>query len=406
MDNNCLISQLSNQLITQLTNFEPCTSLYSLLSLPTQINIGPHLLIHNQKMIGLKFYPDKVIQALIKELPNPRWSKEYAMAYIVNNKENLNHIFEKFRGIAWVNGNSFFKEKAIRDNRPIDINWYRNRIKAISYKYVPEEYLQKLELKRYALNTCKIYISLFEKFINHYPDKDIVVLSEQEIRRYLQVLIQENKSNSYINQTINSIKFYYEVVMGMPNRFYSIERPRKQQKLPQVLSKEEILAMIAYTNNIKHRCIVSLLYSAGLRRSELLNLKIEDIDSKRMLVYIKNAKNNKDRYSLLSKTTLKDLRKYYKEWKPKEYLFESPNGLKYSEKSVGAIVGRAATKANIKKRVTPHILRHSFATHLLENGTDLRYIQTLLGHSSTKTTEIYTHVAVNNFTLIKNPLDL
>lgn len=364
-----------------------------------------HLLIDNQKMIGLQFYPDKVIQALIKELPNPKWSKEFSMVYLVNTKENLNSIFEKFRGVAWVNGNSFFKEKVIRNNEPVDINWYRRRAKTTSYKYVPEAYLVKLELKRYALNTCKTYISQFEKFINHYPDKDILTLSEQEIRGYLQHLIRQNKSNSYINQAINSIKFYYEVVMGMPNRFYSIERPRKEQKLPQVLSKEEIRSIIANTNNIKHRCIVSLLYSAGLRRSELLDLKLTDIDSKRMLIHIRNAKNNKDRYSLLSEKVIKELRIYYRQWKPKAYLFESPNGMKYSGKSVGVIVNRAATKASIKRKVTPHILRHSFATHLLESGTDLRYIQTLLGHSSTKTTEIYTQVAITKFKAIKNPLD-
>ncbi|WP_247672605.1 site-specific tyrosine recombinase/integron integrase [Aquimarina sp. MMG016] len=365
-----------------------------------------HLLINNQRMIGLQFHPDKVIQALIKELPAPRWSKEFAMVYINNTKENLDQIFEKFRGVAWINGNSFFKEKILRDNEPVDINWYRKRAKTTTYKYVPEEYLLKLELKRYALNTCKIYISLFEKFINHYPDKDIMELSEQEVRSYLQLLIHQNKSNSYINQSINSIKFYYEVVLGMPNRFYSIERPRKQQKLPQVLSKEEILAMIANTNNIKHRCIVSLLYSAGLRRSELLDLKIEDIDSKRMLIHIKNAKNNKDRFSLLSETVLKDLRVYYKEWKPKEYLFEGVKGSQYSGSSIKEIVVKAAEKSKINRRITPHMLRHSFATHLLENGTDLRYIQTLLGHSSTKTTEIYTQVAISNFKSIKNPLDL
>ena len=201
-----------------------------------------HLLIDNQKMIGLQFYPNKVIQALIKELPNPRWSKEYEMVYVINNKENLDQIFEKFRSVAWINGHSFFKEKIVRDNEPVDIAWYRNRPKNSSFKYVPEAYLQKLELKRYALNTCKTYISLFEKFINHYPDHDIDALSEEEIRRYLQLLIQQHKSNSYINQTINSIKFYYEVVMGMPNRFYSVERPRKEKKLPQVLSKQEIIA--------------------------------------------------------------------------------------------------------------------------------------------------------------------
>ena len=365
-----------------------------------------HLLINNQKMIGLQFYPDKVIQALIKELPNPKWSREFAMVYIIHTKENLNQVFEKFRGVAWINGNSFFKEKVIRDNEPVDVNRYRNRTKTASYKYVPEAYLLKLELKRYALNTCNIYISLFEKFINQYPNKDILELSEQEIRAYLQLLIHQNKSNSYINQTINSIKFYYEVVMGMPNRFYSIERPRKQQKLPQVISKEEILSMIEHTNNIKHRCIISMLYSAGLRRSELLDLQLEDIDSKRMLVFIRNAKNNKDRYSLLSETVLKDLRVYYKQWKPKKYLFEGVLGQKYSVESIAKIVRRAGEKACIRRRITPHILRHSFATHLLENGTDLRYIQTLLGHSSTKTTEIYTQVAVNNFKSIRNPLDL
>ncbi len=357
-------------------------------------------------MIGIQFHPDKVIQALIKELPNPKWSKEFSMVYITYTKENLHQIFEKFRGVVWVNGNSFFKEKILRDNQAVDINWYRNRAKTTSYNYVPEAFLTKLELKRYALNTCKTYILQFEKFINHYPDTDIVALSEQEIRRYLQHLIQQNKSNSYINQAINSIKFYYEVVMGMPNRFYSIERPRKEQKLPQVLSKEEILAMIANTNNIKHRCIVSLLYSAGLRRSESLDLKIEDIDSKRMLIFISNAKNNKDRYSLLSETVLKELRIYYKEWQPKKYLFEGPFGQKYSASSVAKIIRKTSEKAGIIKKVNPHMLRHSFATHLLENGTDIRYIQTLLGHSSTKTTEIYTQVAINNFKSIKNPLDL
>jgi site-specific recombinase XerD len=192
----------------------------------------------------------------------------------------------------------------------------------------------------------------------------------------------------------------------MPNRFYNIERPRKDKKLPLVLSKEHILQIIENTNNIKHRCIVSLLYSSGLRRSELINLKISDIDSSRMLIRVQDAKGSKDRYSLLSNTALKDLRAYYKQWKPKVYLFESPKGEKYSPNSVGKIVTNAAIKAGINKRVSPHTLRHSFATHLLENGTDLRYIQLLLGHSSTKTTEIYTHVAKSSFNSIKNPLDL
>ena len=204
---------------------------------------------------------------------------------------------------------------------------------------------------------------------------------------------------------INAIKFYYEMVLGMPNRFYSIERPRKESKLPKVLSKEEIISIINHTNNIKHKCIVSLLYSSGLRRNELLELKLQDIDSKRMVIRVEQAKGNKDRYTVLNKSVLDDLRKYFKIYKPKTYLFENPiSDNKYSSSSVLQIVVKSAKNAGIKERVTPHMLRHSFATHLLESGTDIRYIQLLLGHNSTKTTEIYTHVATNSFTDIKDLL--
>ncbi len=365
-----------------------------------------HLHINNCKMIGLQFSPNKVIHALIKELPEPKWSAEFNMVYLKYSKKNINAIFQKFKGVIWIHGNAFFKEKPIKDNSLPNINGFRNRVKKETLKYAPESYFLKLELKRYSLNTCKIYISLFEKFINHFYQQPINDLSEKDIQQYLQVLAHQNKSNSYVNQSINAIKFYYETVLGMPNRFYSVDRPRKEHKLPKIISKEEILAIIDHTNNIKHRCIVSLLYSAGLRRSEILNLKITDIDSKRMLIHVNNAKGNKDRYSLLSTTVLRELRVYYKEWQPKTYLFEGKKGQKYSPESVAVIVKRATKKAGILKRVTPHMLRHSFATHLLEGGTNLRYIQNLLGHRSSKTTEIYTHVASHNFKSIKNPLDL
>jgi site-specific recombinase XerD len=190
----------------------------------------------------------------------------------------------------------------------------------------------------------------------------------------------------------------------MPNRFYSIERPRKEKHLPEVLSKEEIVKIMNNTNNIKHKCIVGLLYSSGLRRAELLNLNVTDIDSKRMVVIIKNAKGNKDRISVLSPSLLKDLQNYYKAYRPKVFLFEGQKGDKYSASSVLKIVTMAAENAGIQKKVTPHMLRHSFATHLLENGTDIRHIQLLLGHSSTKTTEIYTHVANRSFMEIKDLL--
>jgi integrase/recombinase XerD len=353
-----------------------------------------HLLIDNIKFIGLQFYTNKGLEILIKELESIRWSDEFNMYYVQNNKTNLDSIYVLFRGIAWIDSKYFFQNTRSKQlDEDFNVNWFRKRNKGAEYKLCPESYLQKLELKKYANNTIKSYITSFESFINHYQRKQIDHLNENDIRSYLQLLVQEKRSDSYINIAINSIKFYYEIVQGMPNRLYQIERPRPKRKLPNVLSKDSIKRMIESTNNIKHRCIVSLLYSAGLRRGELLNLKLENIDSDRMLIHIIDA-------------TLKDLRTYYKQWKPNNYLFESPKKEKYSPNSVGKIVANAAIKAGIKKHVSAHILRHSFATHLLESGTDLRYIQLLLGHNSTKTTEIYTHVAKSSFESIKNPLDL
>ena len=241
--------------------------------------------------------------------------------------------------------------------------------------------------------------------MNYYSDQTINVLDENDIRNYLAFLIKTNRSDSYINQAINSIKFYYEIVLGLPNRFYNLERPRKSKKLPVVLSKEEVLSIISSTKNLKHKCIISLLYSAGLRRSELLNLKLTDIESNRMLIRVRDAKGNKDRYTILSKNILIDLRAYYKNYRPTNYLFEGQEKAQYSPNSVGNVVSNTAKRAGIKIPVTAHTLRHSFATHLLEAGTDIRYIQLLLGHNSTKTTEIYTHVAKSSFSAIKNPLD-
>ena len=366
-----------------------------------------HLLIYNKKFIGLQFYSNKAVDILVKQLKHVNWSDEFNMYHVPNKKNQLDEIYNTFRGVAWVDSKYFFNQTRSKElNEVFDVDWYRQRKRPPNYRLCPEVYLQKLELKKYSNNTVRLYVKLFEEFINHFFDKDIDHINEVDIRDYLKLLITSKRSNSYINQSINSIKFYYEVVMGMPNRLYRIDRPRKKKKLPVVLSKDQIKLLIDSTNNLKHKCIVSLLYSSGLRRSELLNLKINDIDSSRMLIHVTDAKGNKDRYTILSINALKDLREYYKQWKPQEYLFEGIKNKQYSTGSVGKIISAAAIKAGIRKHVTPHTLRHSFATHLLENGTDLRYIQLLLGHNSTKTTEIYTHVAKSSFDSIENPLDL
>ena len=170
-------------------------------------------------------------------------------------------------------------------------------------------------------------------------------------------------------------------------------------------TEKTYIAMISSTQNIKHRCIISILYSGGLRRNELLNLKITAIDSERMVIHIKNGKGGKDRITLLSSSVLTDLRKYYIKEKPREYLFEGAKGGCYSSSSVKKIVDKAALLVGIRKKVKPHTLRHSFATHLLEAGTDLRHIQVLLGHNSSKSTEIYTHVAIKSFKNSRKLLD-
>ena len=269
-----------------------------------------------------------------------------------------------------------------------------------------KQYLDLLIQKRYSINTQDIYCNYFEDFCVYFKKEDLSNVTIAQINAYILELIKsKNISISQQNQRINAIKFYYEKVLGRDKQYYELYRPKKEHKLPKVLSKNEIKKIFAVTNNLKHKCILMLIYSAGLRRSELLNLIFNDIDSERMIIHIHEAKGKKDRISLLSDNLLQLLRQYYKEYRPKKYLFEGQNGGQYSASSVGNILKKSAKKAGIRKTVTPHMLRHSFATHLLEQGTDLRYIQELLGHGSSKTTEIYTHVSKKAIDKIKNPMD-
>jgi site-specific recombinase XerD len=275
-----------------------------------------------------------------------------------------------------------------------------------NYRKCPDVMLEKLQMMRYSANTIEVYKQSFEEFINYYNTKRIDDITEPEIIAYMRYLVQERGiSASSQNQSVNAIKFYYEKVKGGARKFYQLERPLKETKLPTVLSVEEVQAMIHSTNNLKHRMMIMLCYSAGLRLSELLNVKPGDIDSDRMQIKIKGAKGKKDRYTLLSTKLLPLLRDYYQKYHPKEYLFEGEGGGTYSERSMQTLVRDALQRAKITKHATVHTLRHSFATHLLENGTDLRYIQNLLGHSSSKTTEVYTHVTSKALSGIKSPLD-
>ncbi len=246
----------------------------------------------------------------------------------------------------------------------------------------------------------------FKKFCSFYSKTPLDQLTQKDIKTYLLDLIQKQKiSSSSQNQAINAIKLYYEKVLGNSKIIIALKRPRKEKKLPSILSKDEVYRILHAINNIKHKCLLSLIYSAGLRRSEIINLKINDIDSSRSLILIKGSKGNKDRQTIISSELIEQLRAYFKIYTPKLWLFEGVDQKQYSATSIVKILNRAIKKAKILKKVTPHTLRHSFATHLLEQGTSLRHIQVLLGHSNSKTTEIYTQVSEQEIGKIKNPLD-
>ncbi len=268
-----------------------------------------------------------------------------------------------------------------------------------------EDLRRDLVSRKYSYKTVKGYLYYNRDFLS-FAGKDISDVTEEDIKNYLFHLAEEKQSaTSTLNQAINALKFYYGTMLKK-KFLYEIKRPRKDKKLPIVLSKEEVAAILESVDNLKHKALLMLVYSAGLRVGEVVRLRPEDIDSKRMLIQIKGAKGRKDRYTLLSEAALNVLRQYWKKYKPEKWLFGGAREGRYlSTRTVEKVLGHACQKAGLRKDVSVHTLRHSFATHLLEGGTDLRYIQELLGHAHSKTTEIYTHVSTKSLGKIQSPLD-
>jgi len=369
------------------------------LTKPVSITLIPS--VHKRrKVVLLRFDYNAKLTEAIKAIPGSKWSDSIKSWYFFHDDFKLNTIFNKLKPFAYIDYSSLKNlPKEMPTSKP-DNSRLKEKVK------IPLPYLDKLEQKRYSKNTQITYTHYFADFMRFFKDRNLKEITLKEINNYILLLIRKYKiSQSQQNQRISAIKFYYEKVLGREKELYNIERPKKSNQLPNVLSAEEIKSMIDKTKNIKHKCIISMLYSAGLRRSELINLKISSILSKQMLIKIENGKGNKDRYVGLSHFQLELLRQYYLQYKPQFWLFEGQNGDQYSGTSILKIVKQAAVRAGITRRVTPHMLRHSFATHHLEQGTDLRYIQEFLGHHSSITTEIYTHVAKTDFSRFKNPLD-
>lgn len=351
-----------------------------------------------QGRLKIMFKFNKALVDAIKKLPFWKWDETNKWWTIPYSEK----LLIDFQEIVNQNGLVFRMEEEIATGRIAKTSQQN----MINYRTCPETYLLKLKELRYSERTLKNYKGHFEELINHYPKHDIDKIDERMIIAFCQFLVIERKvSASYQNSAINAIKFYYERVLGGQRKFYSLTRPLQEKTLPNVLNIKEVTDLLKATKNVKHHAILVTIYSAGLRIGEVVNLRIKDIDSTRMQIRVQQSKGKKDRYTILSTKTLQILREYVKSYRPKEFLFEGAEGGQYSVRSIQNFFSDSCKKASIAKKVSVHTLRHSFATHLLEKGTDLRYIQLLLGHESSKTTEIYTHMTTKGFDQIVSPID-
>ncbi len=263
---------------------------------------------------------------------------------------------------------------------------------------------QEMKLRNFSTKTIKSYIYYISDCLKK-SNKQAREITGGDVRDYLEKLADLGMSASTLNCAYSALQLYFEKILRR-KFFFSIPRAKKEAHLPSVLSKSEVVAMIGTIKNPKHHCIVSLLYGTGLRVGELVRIKTRDIDLVRMILRVYQGKGKKDRQTIIPKTLETILRGQQKVKQPNDYLFTNGRGERLTETTIQKIVAQAAEKVKIGKVVTPHTLRHSFATHLLENGTDIRYIQELLGHAKLQTTQIYTHVAANNLKNIKSPLDV
>ncbi|MBH82371.1 MAG: integrase [Candidatus Marinimicrobia bacterium] len=264
----------------------------------------------------------------------------------------------------------------------------------------------KLYIRNYSPRTIASYISSLNNFAEWLIQEKVNQVTDKEVEKYLYHLKKNrNRSISGMKQTVASLKILFTDILKKEIPDSLNIRFRKEEKVPVVLSEEEVAAVIKAVNNLKHKVILMTIYSAGLRLSECLALTMADMDFDRNQIRIRQGKGKKDRQTVLSRTLLSEMKDYLIKFCPKIFLFEGQKGGRYSASSIQAIMKRAVKKSGIKKHATVHTLRHSFATHLLENGTDIRFIQELLGHKRLETTQIYTHISKIAFDRIKSPLD-
>ena len=340
--------------------------------------------IHFNSMLAQK--------TVVAKLNYFQWSEHYKQYYVLKKYKALHVLFSELRELScYVDYSELLKT---RRPKPKQIK------KAIQLPNIADDTNQKLNQferwmfeKRLSKNTIYTYKGVTALFLRYMQLKKAENINALWVQRFNHdYVIVRNYSVSYQNQCINGIKKYAEFC-GIDIHLESLERPQKPKKLPVVLTKQEVKNILDVTHNIKHKTLLALLYSGGLRIGEALSMRITDVDSNRGLLFVRSAKGKKDRYTLLSTTILTLLRQYYKQYRPKKYLFEGQDGGLYSNSSARVFFLQSVKRAGITKQgVTLHTLRHSFATHLLENGTDLMSVKEIMGHSSLKSTQIYTHV--------------
>ena len=377
------------------------------------------LLHQGAENIALYFTSNSLLNTAIKKLPGIKWSQHNKCWYLPLSKDNYNAIAHAAKGKATIDNSQLAawlqKRKQVQATLPpLKKESVAKPITATTaYKLsndnliALEKFVQHLTLKAYSPSTISTYRNEFIQLLQVIKQKSVDTLTVDELKRYMVYTMEkEGISENTAHSRLNALKFYFEQVLGREKFFWEIPRPKKPIKLPKVISEEKIIRGLLAVENLKHKTLLLLAYSAGLRVSEVISLKVTDINSDRMQISINNAKGKKDRVVTLSQSILPLLREYYLAYKPKTWLFEGQySNEHYSSRSAQQIFRDAYKKLQLPAQCSFHSLRHSFATHLLENGTDISYIQKLLGHNDIKTTLRYTQISNKDIGKIESPLD-
>jgi integrase/recombinase XerD len=366
-----------------------------------------HGLYENSPRLFLRFpYHSETVE-LIKSLPGAKWSRS-KKAWHVRYNDDAPMLIMNFFALKGIKVN-YSNEKAPAPKPAGNPKKPSDKLELLNGGSLDKirSFKQWMRSRRYSESTIGTYTDALKIFLRFYSGKPVSEITNEDLVTFNNdYILKNNFSTSHQNQVVNGVKLFFRTIENKQIDPELIHRPKREKVLPNVLSKEETKLILEAHGNVKHKAMLSLIYSCGLRRSELLNLKLNDIDSKRGLVIVRKGKGRKDRVVPLSVKVLNLLRDYFKAYQPKEWLFEGQSGKgQYDERSLANVLKQALEKSKISKPVSLHWLRHSFATHLLENGTDLRYIQEILGHSSSKTTEIYTHVSNKSIQKIVSPFD-